>query len=80
MNPMPTGRPIATKCPACKRGKHGFSPPTRGVERTAQVRVRKTFNTRRPGSTLRTERVMRCRDCGHTWWTTLEDGIPAVDS
>ena len=29
---MPTGQPIALKCPKCRRGKHGYSPRDRGVQ------------------------------------------------
>ena len=71
---MTTGRPIATKCPACKRGKHGYPRQQGGVHRTFGVmqRMRKCFGGRRPGSVMRTTTHMTCVDCGHVWWTTLE--------
>jgi uncharacterized Zn finger protein len=63
------GRPIATKCPSCKRGKYNYPPPEKGVIRTPGVEQRKAW--RGYHRTLRTLMSMTCLDCGHVWWTTL---------
>jgi hypothetical protein len=69
---MTTGRPIATKCPACKRGKWGKEPVVRGVRRTPNVTQRDARRRVRRGTHRVTLTSMSCLDCGHSWWTTLE--------
>jgi len=67
---MTTGRPIVTKCPKCRRGKHGCPPQELGVRGT-ELR-RQGWRATRKGKVLRTLTHVMCVDCGHAWWTTLE--------
>ena len=64
---MPTGVPHTLKCPKCRRGQYARRSIEKGVERTLQTRERWC------GRYFRRQRLVRCRDCGHEWWTTLDN-------
>lgn len=69
---MTTGRPIATKCPRCKRGKYREEPMVLGVRRIVDAAQREVRRRMRRGNCVRTLTAMECLDCGHKWNTTLE--------
>jgi hypothetical protein len=60
------------KCPKCKRGKYGYPAALRGVERVGQTRERWIGAAHPRGTRLKTQTLMRCLDCEHTWWSTLK--------
>ena len=70
---MPTGVPIALKCPSCMRGKWGKARQVEGVTRTGVFETKMTARcTRRVGRGSRVYRqLVRCLDCKHEWWSTL---------
>ncbi len=68
---MPTGQPIALKCPKCRRGKHGYSPRDRGVQAIVGVAQHREWRGMRHGRVFRLVTRIRCLDCSHEWWSTL---------
>lgn len=70
---MPTGVPIALKCPRCRRGQYGYPKPIEGVRQTGVFETKvQARSTRRRGRGPRVYRQrVRCLDCKHEWWSTL---------
>jgi hypothetical protein len=68
---MSTGQPISVKCPKCMRGKYGKLRPIRGVQEMMSSSQREEWRATRRGKVMRILTYMTCRDCGHSWWTTL---------
>lgn len=62
------GRPLTMKCPRCKAGKHGFARAARGV---AVMLGRDEQPLRRLPNFGFAQTRVRCRDCGHEWWSTI---------
>jgi hypothetical protein len=67
-----TGRPIATKCPKCRRGQYGKTSSILGCRVVPNAPQRESKRRVRRGYHVVTLTNMTCLDCGHAWWTTLE--------
>jgi len=68
---MPTGTPIAPKCPKCMRGKCGHRPVEWGVRRARVNGLWVRQRERWTGRYRRTQSLTECLDCHHQWWSSL---------
>ena len=72
---MPTGTPISTKCPKCKRGKWGFPRAELGCRvignGTRCVRSHHHGGGKGGAGFYGYPGLVCCLDCGHQWFSTL---------